>query len=109
MSIILKKCKLFLHHIKISSPKEIKNFRLTKIMEELKNLEDVIEEINKIEKLETDIIIESTNRKLSVVETERINKINELEENVRIETIKRRMKEKPVSFKMKNKEIARIK
>ena len=59
-------------------------------MKELKNLEDAIEEINKIEELETDIIIESTNRKLSVAETERINKINELEENVRIETIKRR-------------------
>ena len=37
-------------------------------MKELKNLEDAIEEINKIEELETEIITESTKRKLSAIE-----------------------------------------
>ena len=35
--------------------------------------------------------------------------MNELEEDLRIETLKRRRKEKPLSFKMKNKEITRKK
>ena len=43
------------------------------------------------------------------MEKERINKINKLEEDLRIETVKRRMKKKTVSFKMKNKEIVRTK
>ena len=75
-------------------------------MKELKNLEDAIEETNKIEELETEIIIESRKRKLSAIEKEKRKRINELEENLRIETVKRIMKEKPESFKMKNKEIA---
>ena len=37
----------------MSSPKEIKNLRLVKLMRELKNLGDAIEEVNKIEELET--------------------------------------------------------
>ena len=78
-------------------------------MKELKNLEDAIEEINKIEELETVIIIESTQRKISAVEKEKINRINQLAEDLRIETVNRRMKEQPVSFKMKNKQIARKK
>ena len=60
------------HSIKISCPKKIKNLRLRKIMRELKNLEDAIEEINKIEELETEIIIESTKRKLSAIEKKKI-------------------------------------
>ena len=36
----------------------------------------------------------------------KINIIKKLQEELRIETTKRRMKEKPLSFKMKNKEIA---
>ena len=51
-------------------------------------------------------MIESTTRKLNAIEKEKINIIKKLEEELRIETTKRRMKEKPVSFKMKNKEIA---
>ena len=78
-------------------------------MKELKNLEDAIEETNKIEELETEIIIESTKRKLSAIEKEKRKRIYELEEDLRIETVKRIMKEKPESFKMKNKEIARRK
>ena len=78
-------------------------------MTELRNLEDAIEEINKIEELETEIIIKSTKRKLSAIEKEKLIRINEIEEDLRIETVKRRMKEKPMSFKMKNKEIARRK
>ena len=35
--------------------------------------------------------------------------MNELEEDLRIETVKRRMRQKPVSFKIKNKKIARKK
>ena len=87
----------------MSSPKEIKNLRLVKLMRELKNLGDAIEEVNKIEELETEIIIESIKRKLSAIEKEKINKINELEEDLRIETVKRRMKQKLVSFKIKHK------
>ena len=48
----------------MSSPKEIKNPRLIKIIRELKNREDAIEEINKIQELNTEIIIEPTKRKL---------------------------------------------
>ena len=43
--------------------------------------------MNKIEKLETEIIIKSTKRKLSAIEKEKIIKINELEEYLRIETV----------------------
>ena len=89
----------------MSSPKEIKNLKLRRIMIELKDPEDATEKINKIEELETEIIIESTKRKLGAIEIEKIIKINELEEDLRIETVMRRMKEKPVSFKMKNKEV----
>ena len=78
-----------------------------KIMRELKSLENAIEKMIKIEKLETEIIIESTKRKLGAIEKEKINKINELEEYLRIETVKGRMEEKPMSFKIKNKETAR--
>ena len=76
-------------------------------MKELKSLENATEEINKMEELETEIIIQSTKRKLGAIEKEEINKINELQEYLRIETVKRRMKEKPMIFKIKNKEIAR--
>ena len=76
-------------------------------MRELKSLENAIEEISRIEELETEIIVQATKRKLSAIEKEKINRINELEEDLRIETVKRKMKEKPVSFKMKNKEVAR--
>ena len=93
----------------MSSPKKIKNLRLTKIMKALKKLEDAIEEINKMEELETEIIVESTKRKRSAIEKEKINRINELEENLRVETVRRRMKEKPVILKMKNKEITKKK
>ena len=48
--------KNFLHAIKISSPKEIKNFKLIKTMRKLKNLEDAIEEINRIEGTQMEII-----------------------------------------------------
>ena len=42
----------------MSSPKKIKNLKLTKIMRELKkSLEDAIEEINKIEELETENLV----------------------------------------------------
>ena len=58
-------------------------------MKELENLEDTIEEINKIEESETKIITESTKRKLNVIEKEKIIKMNELEEDLRIETIYR--------------------
>ena len=37
-------------------------------MKELKNLEDAIEETNKIKELETEIIIESTKKKIGVIE-----------------------------------------
>ena len=57
-------------------------------MRQLKNLEDAIEKINKMEELE--IIIKSTKRKLSAIEKK--NKINELEEDWRAETVKRRKK-----------------
>ena len=93
----------------MSRPTKIKNPRLIKIMRELRSLEHAIEKINIIEELETEAIIDSTKRKLSTIEKEKINKINELEQDLRIKTVKRRMKEKPVSFKMKNKEIARRK
>ena len=42
-----KNIELFLHSIEMSSSKEIKNLELIKIIKELKNLEDGIEEINK--------------------------------------------------------------
>ena len=71
--------------------------------------EDAIEETNKIKELETEIIIESTKKKISAIEKEKINRINELEEDLRIETVKRKMKVKTVNFKIKNKEIARKK
>ena len=58
----------------MSSPKEIKDHKLIKIMKELKNLEDAIEERNRIEELETEVIKQFTKIKLNVVEKERINK-----------------------------------
>ena len=72
-------------------------------MRELKNVEDALEETNKIVELETEIIIESTKRKSSATETEQITKINKLEKYLKIETVKRRMKEKIMSFKTKKK------
>ena len=83
----------------MSSLKKTKNPRIIKITRELKNLEDAKEEINKIEELETEMIIESTKRKLSAIEKEKIIRINELEENLRIKTVKKRMKERPMSLK----------
>ena len=59
---------IFLNSIKMSNPKKIKNLILIKIMKELKNLEDAIEEINKTEELEPEIIIEFSKRKLSAIE-----------------------------------------
>ena len=79
-----------------------------KILRELKNLEDAMEEINNVEESATEIIIESAERKLNAIEKEK-TKMNELGEDLRIETVKTRMKEKLVNFKMKNKEIARKK
>ena len=64
---------------------------------------------NKIEESETEIIIESTKRKRNAIEKEKIIKLNEIGEDLRIKIVKKRMKKKPVSFKMKNKEIARKK
>ena len=61
----------------MTSPKKIKNPRIIKITRELKNVEGAIEEINKIEELETEMIIESTKRKLSAIEKEKIIRINE--------------------------------
>ena len=52
----------FFTQFKTSSPKEIKNCRLIKNNEQAKNLQDAIEEINKIEELETEIIIEFTKK-----------------------------------------------
>ena len=43
-------------------------------MKELKSLVDAIEEINKIKELETEIIIESTKKKLSAIEKENIDR-----------------------------------
>ena len=83
----------------MTSPKKIKNPRIIKITRELKNVEGAIEEINKIEELETEMIIESTKRKLSAIGKEKIIRINELEENLRIKTVKKRMKERPMSLK----------
>ena len=57
----------------MSSPKEIKDHKLIKIIKELKNLEDAIEERNKIEELEIEVIKQITKIKLNVVEKERIN------------------------------------
>ena len=54
-------------------------------------------------------MIESTKRKLSAIENKKIIKRIELEEDLRIEAVKRRMKKKPVSSKMRNREIARKK
>ena len=61
--------------LKMSIPQENKNPRLIKTTGELKNLEYTIEEINKIEASETEIIIESTKRKLSAIETEKVIKL----------------------------------
>lgn len=83
----------------MTGPKKIKNPRIIKITRELKNVEGAIEEIYKIEELETEMIIESTKRKLSAIEKEKIIRINELEENLRIKTVKKRMKERPMSLK----------
>ena len=83
----------------MTGPKKIKNPRIIKITRELKNVEGAIEEINKIEELETEMIIESTKRKLSAIEKQKIIRINELEENLRIKTVKKRMKERPMSLK----------
>ena len=77
----------------MSSPKKIKNLKLRRIMIELKNLEDATEEIHKLEELETEIIIESTKRKLSAIEKEKIIKRIELEEDLRTKTVMRRMEE----------------
>ena len=75
----------------------------------LKYLEHAVEETNKVEELETEIIIESSKRKFCAIEKEKMIKINELKENLRIEIVKRRTKEEPLSFKIKNKEIGRKK
>ena len=40
-------------------------------MRELKNIDDAIEEISRIEELETEIIIEFIKRKLSAIEKEK--------------------------------------
>ena len=93
----------------MSRPKNNKSLRIIKTMRELRNLEDAIEEINQLEESETEIVIESRKRKYSVMQKQKIIKINELKEDFGILTVKRRMKEKPESFKMKNKEIARSK
>ena len=42
-------------------------------MRELKNIEDAMEQINKIEKSETNIIIESTKREINAIEKEKNN------------------------------------
>ena len=63
----------FFKQYKISSSKEVKNSRLKKIMRELKNIEDAMEQINKIEKSETNIIIESTKRELNAIGKEKKN------------------------------------
>ena len=55
------------------------------------------------------MIIESTKRKRNAIEKEKIIKLNEIREDLRIKTVKKRMKKKPASFKMKNKEIERKK
>ena len=91
----------------MSRPKNNKSLRIIKTMRELRNLEDAIEEINQLEESETEIVIESRKRKYSVIQKQKIIKINELKEDFGILTVNRRMKEKPESFKMKNKEIAR--
>ena len=93
----------------MSRPKNNKSLRIIKTMRELRNLEDAIEEINQLEESETELVIESRKRKYSVIQKQKIIKINELKEDFGILTVKRRMKEKPESFKMKNKEIARSK
>ena len=49
----------------MSCAKKIENPRLRRILIELKNQEDVIDLLNKIEELETQIIIEPTKRILS--------------------------------------------
>ena len=87
----------------MSCAKKIENPRLRRILIELKNQEDVIDLLNKIEELETQIIIETTKRKLSAIENKNVTEINELGEDLRIEAVKRRMKEKHESFKLKNK------
>ena len=87
----------------MSCAKKIKNPRIRRILIELKNQEDVIDILNKIEELKTQIIIETTKRKLSAIENKNVTEINELGEDLRIEAVKRRMKEKHESFKLKNK------
>ena len=52
-------------------------------MRELKNVEDAIEEANKIVELETEIIILSTKRKSSATEAEQITKIKKLEKDLK--------------------------
>ena len=63
----------------MSSLKKIKNLKVRRIMIELKSLADAIEEIYKIEELETEIIIKSTKGKLSAIEKEKIIERNGLE------------------------------
>ena len=87
----------------MSCAKKIKNPRIRRILIELKNQEDIIDILNKIEELKTQIIIETTKRKLSAIENKNVTEINELGEDLRIEAVKRRMKEKHESFKLKNK------
>ena len=87
----------------MSCAKKIKNPRIRRILIELKNQEDVIDILNEIEELETQIIIEPTKRKRSAIENENVTEINELGEDLKIEAVKRRMKEKHESFKLKNK------
>ena len=60
-----------------------------------------MEEINKIQRVYKE--------KTQCYRKWKINRINELEEDLRIETAKRRPMYKPLSFKVKNKEIARRK
>ena len=57
-----KNVKLFLHSIKMSSPKEVKSLKVIKSIKELKNLEDAIEEMNKKEEKK---------QKLSAIEREK--------------------------------------
>ena len=75
---------------------------------DLKKLEDTILELNRIKGVEIKRIREST--KKNQRDRRRKNHYkNELEEDLRIKTVMRKIRKKPVSFKMKNKEIARKK
>ena len=47
-------------------------------------LEDELEEINKIEESETEIMVNFKKRKLNTIAKEKIIKVNELEEDLRI-------------------------